>query len=62
MEKSKIHCSYIGKGYWKVFITEDSWDTFSFIMSSETEPTREEVAQVWKHESVAHPKQLEKVF
>jgi hypothetical protein len=60
--KSKIHCKDIGEGFWKVFITEDSWETFSFIMKSETEPTRKEVNEIWNHESVAHPKTIQKVF
>ena len=56
--KSKIHCKDIGEGYWKVFITEDSWDTFSFIVRSEQEPTKLEVEKMWG----GNRKKAERIF
>ena len=58
MKKNKTHCKSIGDGFWKVFVTEDSWDTFSFIMRSEAEPSKEDIDKVWGNKE----KQLEKVF
>jgi hypothetical protein len=55
---NKIHCKYIGDSYWKVFITEDGWDTFSFIMSSKTEPTRKDIEKVWN----SPKKEVSRVF
>ena len=56
--KSKIHCKDIGEGYWNVFITEDSWDTFSFIVRSEQEPTKLEVEKMWG----GNRKKAERIF
>ena len=54
----KFHCQYVGKGFWEVFVTEDSWDTFSFMMQSLKEPTHSEIEEVWMSEE----KKVHKVF
>ena len=58
MNDYKFHCKYAGKGYWEVFVTEDSWDTFSFMIPSQKEPTRKEIEKVWGSEE----KEVQKVF
>ena len=58
MNDYKFHCKYAGKGYWEVFVTEDSWDTFSFMMFSDEEPSRKDIQKVWR----AEEKESQRVF